>query len=417
MRFVAVCLAVFLLCGGGRALGVTNLVTNPGFLDLTPATTGSGSPFGDGWGFFANADANEFFGVGNPHASLFADTPGNNGGFFQQGIAGNPGTTFQFDLIDTRVEPNFDADLRFGIEFYQADDTTKVGETIVAADTATRIANGTLDGNTFSMQATAPAGTAFARPIVLFGPAPNPGSADEEQIFVFNTHLSEVPAPGGELLKNGGFEDLDGQGTPGDFWNNFGNAGFDDLFSGGGDPNAHASLFADQPNNSGGVFQQSVLGEAGATFEFSLLDVRIEENFDAELSFGLEFYGADNFTKVGESIELIDTNTGQVDGNFFVTSSTAPAGTVYVRPIVSFDNVDFGVNPQLSSVFIFDASLVQLPAESEPGDYNDDGFVSQGDLDLVLLNWGQAGDPPPSGWINQLPDSVISQNELDVRAA
>ena len=51
------------------------------------------------------------------------------------------------------------------------------------------------------------------------------------------------------------------------------------------------------------------------------------------------------------------------------------------------------------------------------GDYNGDGFVSQGDLDLVLLNWGDA--VAPGGFEEgNLPgggpfDSLMSQNELD----
>lgn len=47
------------------------------------------------------------------------------------------------------------------------------------------------------------------------------------------------------------------------------------------------------------------------------------------------------------------------------------------------------------------------------GDYSGDGFVSQGDLDLILLNWGSATLPPE--WVNGADDfdGQISQNELD----
>jgi hypothetical protein len=45
------------------------------------------------------------------------------------------------------------------------------------------------------------------------------------------------------------------------------------------------------------------------------------------------------------------------------------------------------------------------------GDYNGNGQVEQGDLDLVLLNWGQPG--VPGGWVNDLPDGNIDQAELD----
>ena len=51
------------------------------------------------------------------------------------------------------------------------------------------------------------------------------------------------------------------------------------------------------------------------------------------------------------------------------------------------------------------------------GDYNGDGFVSQADLDLVLLNWGDA--VAPAGFVEAALvgggpfDGLISQNELD----
>jgi len=50
------------------------------------------------------------------------------------------------------------------------------------------------------------------------------------------------------------------------------------------------------------------------------------------------------------------------------------------------------------------------------GDYNGTGLVGQGDLDLVLRNWGQEVPPIPDGWVNPLfggHDGQISTNELD----
>ena len=60
--------------------------------------------------------------------------------------------------------------------------------------------------------------------------------------------------------------------------------------------------------------------------------------------------------------------------------------------------------------------LLGLPA-TITGDYNADGFVSQPDLDLVLLNWGDT-DTPDNFDLAALPgggpfDNLISQNELD----
>ena len=51
------------------------------------------------------------------------------------------------------------------------------------------------------------------------------------------------------------------------------------------------------------------------------------------------------------------------------------------------------------------------------GDYDSSGFVSQGDLDLVLLSWGDTVAPPGFNE-DALPgggpfDGLMSQNELD----
>ena len=47
------------------------------------------------------------------------------------------------------------------------------------------------------------------------------------------------------------------------------------------------------------------------------------------------------------------------------------------------------------------------------GDYNNNGQVEQGDLDLVLLNWGRDASTPPAGWTSDLPSGLIDQDELD----
>ena len=49
------------------------------------------------------------------------------------------------------------------------------------------------------------------------------------------------------------------------------------------------------------------------------------------------------------------------------------------------------------------------------GDYDDNGFVAQADLDLVLLNWGDdfSVDPIPSEWVNQIPPGLVAQEALD----
>ncbi len=413
------CVSVFAALGlAGPAMAVENLLINPGFED--PDGVGP-AEFGDGWGAYGAAGFNAFFGA-NGHASLFPDTVGNVGGVFQLGIAATPGSTYQLDLLDTRIESNFDADLKFGLEYWTSDDETgvKLGETIVTVNAAERLAlpnvdsGGSVNGAVFSVRGTAVAGANIVRPIVFYDNV-NPAylAQSSANVFVFDSFLSEVPAPGGELLKNPGFEDVNLDGNLGDHWGSFGNAGFNDFFSGGGTPNGHASLFADTVGNSGGIFQQSQIGQAGVEYRFSLDDVRLESNWDADLVFGLEYYASDDFTKLGETLATADTSvTG--DGLSFSLTGTAVAGTAFVRPVVLFDNVNPAYLAQSNAgAFIFDASLSEAVAALLAGDYNNSGSVEQGDLDLVLNNWG---GPRTAGFVanaDGFATSNVDQEELD----
>jgi hypothetical protein len=47
------------------------------------------------------------------------------------------------------------------------------------------------------------------------------------------------------------------------------------------------------------------------------------------------------------------------------------------------------------------------------GDYNGNGRVEQGDIDLVLLHWGQDAAVVPEGWTGPQPEGTIDQDELD----
>ena len=177
-----VVLAMSLACGS--ASGGIELLNDPGF-----------DQFDTFWGSFGAAGFHDFFG-GNPHASLFADGVGNFGGVFQTGLA-DSAAQYEFALTNVRIESNFNANLRFGLEFYAADDATKLGETIVSIDTNDPndgLVTG--DGLGFSMTADSVAGAAFVRPIVLFDGA-DPLGSGQANAFVFSASLTAVPAPAG----------------------------------------------------------------------------------------------------------------------------------------------------------------------------------------------------------------------------
>ncbi len=163
------------------ALAATELLQDPGF-----------DQQGTFWGKFGAADFNNFFGAN--HASFFADNNGNFGGVFQSVAAGEG--LYQFDLTDVRIESNFNANFRFGLEYYAPDDATKLGETFFDIDTndpGDGLVTG--DGLSYSMQGTTVSGTAFVRAVILFDNAAPLGSG-QANAFVFSTSLTLVPGPG-----------------------------------------------------------------------------------------------------------------------------------------------------------------------------------------------------------------------------
>ncbi|MEM8782047.1 MAG: hypothetical protein AAGE65_04235 [Planctomycetota bacterium] len=110
-------------------------------------------------------------------------------------------------------------------------------------------------------------------------------------------------------------------------------------------------------------------------------------------------------------------------------SNLEPFGTVgLIQHLWTFD-VDASLVAGVGDSFMLDwswgvssASLDQLvidtfveaSAGSVPGDYNNSGVVEQGDLNLVLNNWGlDTTDSVPEGWINHLPEGIIDQAELN----
>ncbi len=74
------------------------------------------------------------------------------------------------------------------------------------------------------------------------------------------------------------------------------------------------------------------------------------------------------------------------------------------------------INQRLSQAGVRLASILnQAFSASITGDFNNSGQVEQGDLDLVLQNWGLDTSVTgiPAGWGNDLPGGQIEQTELD----
>jgi hypothetical protein len=226
-------------------------------------------------------------------------------------------------------EGQWDARTLVGLEFYAADDTTKIGERKLELIES----NGT-GYDAAAVSAVAPAGTVFVRPVVEFDSV---GSAGPQRGAAFdNAELREISV-GDNRTANPGFLDLDADGTFGDGWFSFGAAGFLDFF-GSGNP-GHGILFGDNIFNVGSVFQLRIPAIEGLEYEVSA-DVQFEVNWDAEARLAVEFYASDDATKLGETVLMLPALETRGEGyKRYRVSGVAPAGTAYVRPIVDYDFV------------------------------------------------------------------------------
>ncbi len=386
------------------AASATNLTTNPGFLDIDEDLA-----FGDSWGSFGAIAFLDFFNDNNPgHATLFADQLANIGFLFQTGIPAIPGETYEVGA-SVSFETNWDATTSFGIEFYAADDATKVGEAI------TQISGPPGEGyRRYRVQATAPAGAVFARPIIFFDSVQSAGAS--RAATVDNMTLSIATE---NLIENPGFEDIVGDGTFGDLWGTFDNVGFGDFFS-NGNP-GHAIFFGDFFFNFGTLFQLGIPGTPGTEYRLAA-DISFEDQWDALTDFGLEFYDADDATKLGETIVPI---TQTIGGGYltYEMTATAPAGTAFVRPVFFFDFVASEGEQRAATIdnVVLEPNTTNGPCS--PADVTTDGTangipdqaVTLSDFSFYLGLWGAgdaAADLTTDGTSNGVPDGAVTLSDF-----
>ena len=120
-------------------------------------------------------------------------------------------------------------------------------------------------------------------------------------------------------------------------------------------------------------------------------------------------------------ISLVDTATGGTNYNsgpysFNILAELPPEGEAPLTVDGSYYGLYFRNFESPSTTIVFDnwaLSTAFLPLEGLAGDYNDSGSVEQGDLDLVLNNWG---GPKPAGFIanaDGFSTDNVDQEELD----
>ena len=142
--------------------------------------------------------------------------------------------------------------------------------------------------------------------------------------------------------------------------------------------------------------------ETGAFVEFGEWnDFRIVLDFQADRYFG--FFNGELVAETG----FVDRGLGLDRFTDADLSAIAAAGDPVSQALTGtayFDNY-----------FVFQTDNVGVAAQQSAGDYNASGQVEQGDLDLVLQNWGDNVHTTgvPTGWLNDLPEGQIEQTELD----
>jgi hypothetical protein len=176
-------------------------------------------------------------------------------------------------------------------------------------------------------------------------------------------------------------------------------------------------LFSGQGELTGDLLNQSRL-----VVGTSLGTLRVGGLYSQSANASAEFEIAG--TVAGSQYDLLDVaESANLDGGLYIdfTDGFQPADTDEFTIIHrdggsgTFDTVQVSglAGYGFSIGYAEDAVVMNFhQAGVLRGDYNHNGVVEQGDLDLVLLNWGASGRTPV-GWINDLPDSFIDQSELD----
>lgn len=196
--------------------------------------------------------------------------------------------------------------------------------------------------------------------------------------------------------------------------------------SGGTVGNAFDAVFGSVVNISGGTVGTLFDALSGSEVNISggTIGKFIGARSDSVVNISGGTIGDSFFAQSGSEVNLFGTGF-TLDGEEVTSLTRGEAFTVTDRGVTLAGLLADG-SPfefELASVFVpsvkdvFEdgatVTITLVSGLSLLGDYNGDGFVSQADLDLVLLNWGES--EIPAGWIatDQFDGVQVSQNELD----
>ncbi len=374
-----------------------------------------------------------------------SDAAGTTEAILSQIVPAVPGKEYTF-TGDARFEANyggtagFSTDTQFEMAFLDAGGMV-IGSPLVRdleAEVIPGLGYSGTNGNPdiTPLVGIAPAGAASVRVRAQgINMSSNTINTGAQSAFVDNFSLVTSDAPSTQLLMNGGLniipptveqllidEGWEFVKSPETSTEILRIASFANNPATGGANGVWVSPFLASAQGGSGVVQQTVPGVAGTEYTFSA-GARWEANFFGDTGTAgenealLELAFLDGSGEVISSSVLDLRENGKTADNLWSThsvSAAAPAGTVDIRVAGIINNLTTNPAGGAQSAFWDDFSLM---AAVDPGllagDFDGNGSVGNGDLTLLLANWGGDVPPVPAGWVGSQPTGPgVGNDEL-----
>jgi hypothetical protein len=180
-----------------------------------------------------------------------------------------------------------------------------------------------------------------------------------------------------------------------------------------------ATYFAGTRNNTGSLYEDNFGPEFPTAAQSALFPDELTADPDNHTDAGVLGYAwrEHTITKLGDIV------TWDVDGidliQLDISNFIIPVGGSNILFGHGDINGGSSINAQAFELLFTLVDNVQVEVATDvdviPGDYDDSGAVGQGDLNLVLQNWGYTPPPAPAGWINEQPADgvIIGQSNLN----
>ncbi|MEM9751856.1 MAG: hypothetical protein AAF916_00555 [Planctomycetota bacterium] len=169
------------------------------------------------------------------------------------------------------------------------------------------------------------------------------------------------------------------------------------LFSNGIRFDSRVYAEEDRTDNAFGVYDAAAI--SSFTVDFRVPEDRgfavFGDRFDASSG---SRPGTTSFSLSGPGVSITETSQPISDGGTFLAGETYSID-VTIESIGQYSDDFLGVNRTRGEDVGFNFDLLLIEVDFIVGDYNENGQVEQGDLNLVLNNWGQprAFDDPGGG--------------------